>query len=157
MDKKQKITGYLMIVVGVVIFLRLLIRFFNQGYFGNESTVFYLLLFEMKDWFGTIIYSFLFALSGYFLCKNRKTNTLVICQFIAVGIIIDRIWYILDRSNTYVWFSFIPTILVLFVLFYLLLERNGYDGYLKKAGIFILLNLIIIAFGRFILPNTVLN
>ena len=154
MDKKWNLpTSIFMMLTGTIILLWLLIRFFNQGYFFGEPRILYNFPFEMKDWFGTIIYSFLFALSGYFLLK-KESNTLIICQFVGIGIIVDRIWYILERiSNVDVLFSLLPMILVLLVMFYLILNRNNFFDFLKKVGSFILLNIVLISIGKFILPN----
>ena len=151
MKKEWKIVvSIIMMIIGIIFFLKLTIRFFNQGYFGGGSRALYLILLEMKDWFGTIIYSFLFALSGFLLLKKEETCALMICQFI----VIDRIWYIYEKiGNWDVSQSLESMVLALFILLFLILERNGgYRGTLIKLGIIILLNLAIIAVGKFILP-----
>jgi len=154
MISKQKLSiSILMMAVGIVIFLWILIRFFNQGYFGGEPRVFYNFPFEMKDWFGTMVYSFLFAISGYYLL-NKESNTLIVCQFVVVGVIIDRIWYIAERvNNVDVLQSFIPMLLALFAMFYLISNQNGYKEYLKKIILFISFNAVILSIGKFMLPN----
>jgi len=142
-----------MMAIGIVIFLCILIRFFNQGYFGGEPRVFYNFPFEMKDWFGNIVYSLLFALSGYYLLK-KESNTLIVCQFVIVGVILDRMWYIAERiNNVDVLQSSIPMLLALFSVFYLISNQNGYKEYLKKIIVFISFNAVILSIGKFILPN----
>ncbi len=154
MISRQKLSiSILMMAIGIVIFLWILIRFFNQGYFGGEPRVFYNFPFEMKDWFGTMVHSFLFAISGYYLLKN-ESNSLILCQFVVVGLILDRMWYIVERvDNVDVVQSFIPMLLLLFSVFYLISNPNDYKKYLKNIIIFISFNAVILSIGKFILPN----
>lgn len=152
-SKQKSSISILMMAVGIVIFLWILIRFFNQGYFGGEPRVFYNFPFEMKDWFGTMVYSLLFALSGYYLLK-KESNTSILCQFVVVGVILDRMWYIAERvNNVDVVQSFVPMLLVLFSVFYLISNRNGYKEYFKKIIVFISFNVVILSIGKFVLPN----
>lgn len=155
MISKQKLSiSILMMAVGIFIFLRILIRFFNQGYFGGTPIVFYLFPFEMRDWFGTIVLSFLFALSGYYLLKD-ESKTSILCQFVVVGEIIDRIWYIAERvNNVDLSQSFTPLLLVLLSILYLTFNNNKYKEYFKRIIVLISLNLMILSIGKFILPNT---
>lgn len=152
MNNKQKLLiSILMMAVGIVIFFWILIRFFNQGYFGGEPRVLYNFPFEMRDWFGTIFYSFAFALSGYFILRNRSYSFLL-CQFVIVGIIFDRIRYVLERiNNVDVLQSFVPMLLALLSILYLISNQSGFKEYLKKVLIIISLNIAFLSLGKFVI------
>lgn len=152
--KEEIVISVFMITIGMIILLWLIIRFLNQGYFGGGPKVLYMFPFEMKDWFPTIIYSFLFSFSGVLLIK-RKPYVSIICQFVIIGIVLDRIWMILSKmDNNEVFLSLAPMILALFTLIYLFLDHDGrYKNHYAKLGIVFLLNFIIIALGRLVLPN----
>jgi len=156
MEKKLRLSiGILMILVGAGIFLWLLIRFFNQGYFGGNPRMFYLINLEMKDWFSIIIYSLLFALSGVFFVKNQM-YALFLYQFIAIGLIIERFWFIASKLNDVVVMQFFIPILILFLcLLHLVLNQQNinYKAFGKRIGIIILSNLALISIGKLILPN----
>lgn len=156
MEKKLKLSiGFLMILIGAGIFLSLLIRFFNQGYFGNQPRIFYIINFEMKDWFSAIIYSFLFSLSGFFLIKELEYSVFL-CQFIVIGVVMERFWFIFSRLGDGTRTDFIVPILLIFLclLYLILIQQNwNYKEYGKRIGIIILVNLILISIGKFILPN----
>ncbi len=156
MDKKQKITGYLMMAAGMTLFLRILIRFFLQGYFTNEQIVFYLVPFEMSDNFGTLIFSLLFALSGYFLAKRKHDYTLFLCQFSTIGVIIDRMWFIQENVGVIKALSFrLPLLVCLFCILYWIVKQTDFDYklFFKRIVIILFGNIAIISIGKFLLPN----
>ncbi len=152
MNNKQKLPiSILMMAVGIVIFFWILIRFFNQGYFWGEPRVLYNFPFEMRDWFGTIFYSFAFALSGYFILRNRSYS-FFICQFVIVGIILDRIWNVLERvNNVDALQSFVPMLLALLSILYLISNQSGFKEYFKKIIIIISLNIAFLGLGKFLI------
>jgi hypothetical protein len=157
MNNKIKLTiGILMILIGAVIFLSLIIRFFNQGYFGGQPRIFYLINLEMNDWFGSIIYSLLFSLAGLFLLIKKVDNSVFVCQFSAIGVLIERFWFIFSKLGNATRTAFIEPMLILFlcILYLILIQQNlNYKEYGKKIGLMMLINLVLISIGKFILPN----
>jgi hypothetical protein len=143
--------GIIMILVGIFCFSILLLRFYNQGFFGGEPEILYLISFQMRNWFGSIFYSLLFTLTGLFLVKNRP-NIVLYCQFIAVGLILERIWHILGNLNYVDFWSFlIPMLLLLILILYLIFDHLKHNA--KKlliASSIVIINLIIIGIGKFL-------
>lgn len=154
MKKKSNLfVSIAIMTIGIVVLSWILIRFYNQGYFGGEPRVLYTFPYEMKDWFGSIIYSALFSIAGYLLLK-KESSTLKLFQFIVVGGLLDRIWYILERVNNLdVYYSLVPMLLIFLAVLYLIHHEDSTKVLLKRGSIYMLLNLILISIGKFILPN----
>jgi len=154
MEKKLRLyTGITSILIGAVVFIWLIFRFFNQGYFGGGSRIFYVVDLEMKDWFGSILYSLLFSLFGIFIIVNHKLSTLL-CQFISIGLIIERLWSVLERLNDGKVIEFlIPMLIIFFCLIYLIISKTeiNYKSKVKRIGLIILINLVLISLGKFLL------
>ena len=156
MNKKQAITGSIMIIAGIVLFLQIVIRFFLQGYFTNEQIIYFLIPYEMNNYFGTIIFSLLFAFSGYFLIQKKYNFTLFICQFIAIGVLIDRLWCIYENQGSVKVLDFkLPLLIAFLCILYFIIEQEKFDykKLVKKFTILLLGNIAIISIGKFLLPN----
>ncbi len=156
MGKRIRISiGILMILIGLSIFICLLARFYNQGYFGGQSGILYLTNLEMKEWFSSILYSLLFAFLGIFIIVQHKLTTLL-CQFISIGLIIERLWTVIEKANDGKVIGFlIPLMIIFFCLIYLIISKAeiSYKVIVKRIGLIIVINLILTSIGKLVLPN----
>lgn len=86
-------------IVGLSTLFVLLYVFYTQGYFTGEIIVFRALYFFMSYWLPTILYAFLFSISGLLFLLSFKELSYKLILFSSVGIFIDRISSILFYKN----------------------------------------------------------
>jgi hypothetical protein len=109
----------------------------------------------MHFWFGSILYSFLLALLGFLIILDHRLSYLL-CLFISIGVIIERLWSIFEKLNIGDSLEYLfPLTLVLFCLIYcgVIRDEKSNKYKLKTLSIIIVINLSIIFIGKMILPN----
>lgn len=149
--KKQirVLIGIIIILIGIIISLKLLCRFYNQGDFDGKFRVFYSELWALNKYTAFIIYSLLLSIAGGLLLINHS-KVMIVFEIIMLGSIIELMFGMNQIGYNY--YLCVPMIIGYFLLYY---ERLGYKNkpFVHQIIFVICLVLFIYIFSHHVMPE----